>query len=162
MQVFSDPKLLFKVREALDSTFQCRTRSIDVEKLAKIPIFMSLYAETLRFGVQIHIPRDAPHNSIKIGKSVLPPNSLILMNTWLAHSDKSVWNIQGGRKPLGQFWPQRFLVYPGDPSSGPCKKREMIKPPSGRLESNKPRFTTEGLQGAWIPYGSKLLSQWQD
>ncbi|KAF2846617.1 cytochrome P450 [Plenodomus tracheiphilus IPT5] len=152
VQAICDPCLLQELRAAMDERCFDQTTTISHEELTKIPILASLYAETLRFGVQIHIPRDAPHHTVQIGKSILPKNSFIMMNTWLAHSDAEAWNTQSGRRPLDQFWPHRFLVYADDPCSGPCKNtawREGLD-----FDNKKAVFSTDGLQGAWIPYGS--------
>lgn len=113
-----------------------------------------MYAETLRFGVQIHIPRSAPYHRLTIGGVEIPENKLIMANTWMAHTDERVWNTKDGTQPLDRFWAERFLVDPSDPTSGPTKK-QIPAQPEKRVEQAV-KFSVEGLEGSWIPYGGKL------
>lgn len=78
-----------------------------------------------------------------------------MTNTWLAHTDEQVWNTKGGLWPLDRFWPQRFLVYPGDPTSGPTKGGSPV-PGTENQEEQEAYFSVEGLEGAWIPFGGTL------
>jgi hypothetical protein len=159
MQIFCNPQLLTEVREELKCAHHAAASAFGENEIAKMPILASVYAETLRFGVQIHIPRDAPQHQVLVGNTTVPQRSLLLMNTWLAHSDESTWNTQNGRWPFDVYWPQRFLIYPSDPLSGPCKRPAGSSEPSE--QSNKvPKFSMEGLQGAWIPYGGKSMRSW--
>ena len=155
-QIFSDPLLLAEVRKELEISDDIPTSASDGDEAERRPILTSLYAETLRFGVQIHIPRHAPHHQVLVGNAILPQGSLILMNTWLAHSDDKTWNTQNGRWPLDVFWPRRFLVFPDESSSGPC--RRPVTPDKAPEPLGKgPKFSTKGLQGAWIPFGGKSI-----
>lgn len=61
---------------------------------------------------------------------------MILMSSDLASHDEKAWGPNRCQKPLENFWADRFLV---------PQKRE-----DGKEEV---RFSTEGLDGAWIPYG---------
>lgn len=156
VHTFCDPGLLHGLRTAIAAAAQLgdqRPPLPRLDDLSKIPLLASLYAETLRFGVQIHIPRDAPHHCVPVGNSILPEKSFIMMNTWLAHSDVDAWNTCNGRRPLDEFWPHRFLVYPEDPSSGPSRK-PCASIQDLPTESKEAVFSLEGLQGSWIPYGS--------
>ncbi len=74
-----------------------------------------------------------------------------MTNTWLAHMDEVVWNTKGGERPLDQFWAERFLVDPRDKSSGPTRKR--VAPSPEDADKTEAYFCSEGLEGAWIPYG---------
>ena len=130
---------------------------IDLKALESHPLFLSMYAETLRFGVQIHIPRTSPHSDLKVGTKFIPKGKMILMNTWLAHTDKELWNTKGGIRPLDQFWPDRFLVDPKDPSSGPLKRPIGAHASIAHNDEKDGHlsFSTDGLEGAWIPFGGK-------
>ena len=122
------------------------------------PVLLSMYAETLRFGVQIHIPRNSPHANLHIGQKIIPRNKTVLLNTWIAHTDKKVWNTSGGQHPLESFWAGRFLIDPNDPQSGPVRRssHDLSKDlPKDKFNSMGPSFSTEGLEGAWIPFGGK-------
>lgn len=157
--VVRDVSLCSEVRQGLADTIEPGAwLKFDLKKLEKQPLLLSLYAETLRFGVQIHVPRTSPHRDLNIRNMLIPQNKLMLVNTWLAHTDENVWNTKAGAFPLDSFWAQRFLIDPNDPSSGPTKKRSQ---PRATTESSvgtarEPYFSTEGLEGAWIPYGGKF------
>ncbi len=112
-----------------------------------------MYAETLRFGVQIHIPRSAPHRDVQIGGVAIPKDKLAITNTWLAHSDEQVWNTREGEKPLDTFWPERFLVDDRDERSGPVRVRSTAEKKDPAAAKDHVYFSAEGLEGAWIPYG---------
>ena len=160
VHAFCDISLLAQIRQDLTSMTKPGDQlKHDLGKLEKQPLLLSMYAETLRFGVQIHVPRTAPHRDLSIGNLQIPKNKLILINTWLAHTDETIWNSRNGTFPLDSFWAQRFLIDPKDPSSGPTKKKaracERIEAePSGAGEV---QFSLEGLEGAWIPYGGRVL-----
>lgn len=159
LHVFRDSSLLSVIRQCVaESTEPENKMKIDLKTLEKQPHLLSAYAETLRFGVQIHITRSAPHRNLHIGKFSIPKNKLLLINTWLAHTDESVWNTKQGIFPPDQFWAQRFIVDPRDPTSGPLKKNGFIQDkhqaPSDNIE--RIRFSTEGLEGSWIPYGGMM------
>lgn len=113
-----------------------------------------MYAETLRFGVQIHIPRNAPHHELEVGGVRIQKNKLVMANTWLAHMDEAVWNTKGGEMPLDEFCAERFLVDPEDPSSGPSKER-VSTTPNQKAKNDGVRFSTDGLEGGWIPFGGR-------
>lgn len=151
LHIFCSPQLLSSLRTSLS----CLSKPLRFEDLETIPLLLSLYAETLRFGVQIHIPRCAPHHELAVGGVTIPRNKMIVINTWLMHTDEKLWNTQGGRWPLDKFWAERFLVYPGDESSGPTAQKTTH---SDDMRHKKgPHFSTTGLEGVWIPYGGKLL-----
>ena len=152
--------LCSEIRQGLADTVEPGTRlKFDLKKLEKQPLLLSMYAETLRFGVQIHVPRTSPHRNLGIGNVLIPQNKLILVNTWLAHTDEEVWNTKNDAFPLDKFWAQRFLIDPNDRSSGPTKKRfqTQAKAESDAKSAKDPYFSTEGLDGAWIPYGGKIF-----
>ena len=157
LHVLRDTSLLSEIRQCVADTVEPSSRSkIDWKKLEKKPLLLSMYAETLRFGVQIHIPRSAPHRELGIGDMIIPRKKLILVSTWLAHTDEAVWNTKEDTFPLDKFWAERFLVDPKDPSSGPTKGKSGTchKVSEG---ATGVYFSTEGLEGAWIPYGGRVF-----
>ncbi|KAI0167596.1 cytochrome P450 [Pestalotiopsis sp. NC0098] len=117
----------------------------DVES---IPLLNSMYAETLRYGVQIHIPRTSPNQPVSIGDTTIPTNKLLIANTWFEHTNEDIWNTRNGEHPLNEFWPERFIVDPHDRSSGPAKH-----PRTNNEDLKGPQFSLDGLEGAFIPFG---------
>ena len=136
-----------EVAEATESGPQLRFR---MKQLEQQPLLLSLYAETLRHGVQIHIPRHIPHQALNVGDRTIPSDNVFIFNTWLAHTDKAVWNTKLGSYPLEESWARRFIIDPKDPSSGPCKNQRKVHsdPASQADDTSKVRYSTEGLEGA--------------
>ncbi|RYP77924.1 hypothetical protein DL769_003297 [Monosporascus sp. CRB-8-3] len=141
----------YRVLASLRTSLSRLPKSPSIEELETIPLLLSLYAETLRFGVQIHIPRSAPYHELHIGEVTIPRNKLIMTNTWLMHTDENLWNTKGGEHPLDQFWAERFLVDPEDERSGPVKQK--ADPSTENKPEKQVYFSVAGLEGAWIPYG---------
>ncbi|KAL8671173.1 MAG: hypothetical protein Q9168_004326 [Polycauliona sp. 1 TL-2023] len=143
-----------EIASSIESVSQPR---FTLKKLEQQTLLQSLYAETLRFGVQIHIPRHVPHQPLKIGDRFIPSNNLLIFNTWLAHTDKAIWNTKNGAHPLDKFWARRFILDSKDASSGPCKKQQKVDgdPASQAEDATKAIYSTSGLEGAWIPYGGE-------
>ena len=80
--------------------------------------------------------------------------------------DENVWNTGSGkdRHSLAEFWADRFLIYPGNGASGPLKPSFRQQPAPRPEQADEKQeatsrqeeqgvFTTEGLAGAWIPFG---------
>ncbi|GCB28270.1 cholesterol 7-alpha-monooxygenase [Aspergillus awamori] len=159
--VYSDSSLVAELRSSLQDSTQPESGALhyNMDKISKKPLLLSLYAETLRYGVQIHIPRCSPQQPLEIGKGVIQPDKLILINTALAHTDEEVWNTRDGQYPLDTFWGRRFLVDPLDPQSGPLKPssaayefmKEQMRDKNSSITGEQ--FTVQGLEGIWIPYG---------
>ncbi|KAL8915923.1 MAG: hypothetical protein Q9172_006566 [Xanthocarpia lactea] len=158
IHTISDASVLAEVRQEIArATESSSPPKFRLRQLEQQPLLLSLYAETLRHGVQIHIPRDIPHKPFNIGDRTIPSDQILFVNTWLAHTDQAVWNTKDGAYPLEEFWARRFLINPKDPSSGPCKNRRKtdVDRASEAVDTNEVRYSTEGLEGAWIPYGGK-------
>ncbi|KAL8847243.1 MAG: hypothetical protein Q9221_007699 [Calogaya cf. arnoldii] len=156
MHVVRDTALCSAIRrDLLDSIEPGPRLMFDCKKLEKQPLLLSTYAETLRFGVEIHVPRATPHKNLSIGKMLVPRDSLTIVNTWLAHNDPTVWNTKKDAFPLDSFWAQRFLVDPTDPSSGPLveQDRRQDTDKTAFEERKEVRFSKDGLEGSWIPFG---------
>ena len=135
-QVLADSELV--------NTIQRLTSSVRTEKdklpscvkhLQENDLVMSMYAETLRFGVEIHIPRTHPHRTAELENMLIPRDKLILMSTWLAHNKEDVFNTAAGKQPLKKFWNARFLAK--------------------ESKNQTARFSLDGLEGSWIPFGGK-------
>ncbi|KAI0513192.1 cytochrome P450 [Xylaria bambusicola] len=146
IQIFRSQSLLTSLRGSLSRLPPTPT----IKELESIPLLLSTYAETLRFGIHIHIPRTAPHHDLSVNNTIIPKDHLILINTRLAHTDEEVWDTHHGMRPLDEFHADRFIIDPNDPTSGPTRKKQPI--PIEKLEHGA-YFSAEGLEGAWIPYG---------
>ena len=91
IHTLSDPSLLAEVRqEVAQVTEPNLPLKFRIKQLEQQPLLLAVYAETLRHGVQIHIPRHIPHDSLYIGHCTIPRGQLLFVDTWLAHMDQTV------------------------------------------------------------------------
>ena len=156
MECFSDPSLLARVRQEVEKCiFQTGSgkHRFEIKKLGRNPLLQSIYAETLRLRIAAFIMRSPERENMKINEWTVPKDDIVLIATTPAHMDGKVWNTgKINEHPIHRFWADRFLIYPGDPCSGPVK-RTSHQETSKLLEGNDAVFSLDGLEGSWIPYG---------
>lgn len=155
--VISNSTALAEVRQEVSRAMEPRSQpKFDMRNLERQPLLLSMYAETLRLGVQIHVPRTT-HQPFHVGSFTVPSKKMLFVNTWLAHNDETVWNTKDGSFPLNVFWARRFLIDSKDPSSGPRRVQQAVSADStiATGKTDDIRYSTEGLEGAWIPYGGR-------
>ncbi|ESZ99173.1 hypothetical protein SBOR_0457 [Sclerotinia borealis F-4128] len=117
-------------------------------------LLQSIYCEELRLRNSSTIQRSPISSNFKIGPWKFPKNDIILMSIWFAGRDKTVWNEgANGEHDVESFWPERFIVYPNDPHSGP-RKPDSTKHHNHNTEKiTEPKLVTDTVNGSWIPYG---------
>ena len=116
-------------------------------------MLQSIYAEVLRLRIAAFIMRSPERGSMELNAWRFPKGEIMLVATTPAHMDKSLWNTgQADEHPLDRFWAERFLVYPSNPWSGPTRKAQ-IQESKKNYTGDTPVFSTNGLEGAWFPYG---------
>jgi cytochrome P450 len=163
--ISKDPSLKRRVEAEMSTATKTSTSTNPVEfsikKLTDGPLLQSVYAETLRLRVAVQLNRTPEHGDYMLGPWRMQRGRMITLNTLIAGQIGSLWS-QGGEgdpHPLTDFWGERFLVYPDDPTSGPLKSladknkggsTKKVLDPEKRPE---PTFTTEGLAGGFVPYG---------
>ncbi|KAF1345621.1 cytochrome P450 [Lizonia empirigonia] len=128
----------------------------NIESLQKLPLLNSVYAETLRHYSQAYVTRCSPHNDVSLGEWTLPRNQVAMVSTYTAHHSEEYWNTKDGQHSVTDFWAERFLIDPKDPMSGPLRTDIDIpfrKAPKDLKPDDEPVFSTQGLDGIWIPYG---------
>lgn len=112
--------------------------------------------------------------NLEINGWTFPKDKVVLVSSTPAHLDETAWNCgRDGSKPLTSFWPDRFLIYPNDPHSGPQKPppfsnltsphspQDPFPSPSNSAPQHNnplpstanPTFSLSGMSGSWIPYG---------
>ncbi|KAI4185317.1 MAG: hypothetical protein L6R41_004204 [Letrouitia leprolyta] len=135
----------------------------DTPKLCSDPLLQSLYAETLRLRVAVLVVREPAKENYSFRGWHIKKDEVLSISTRNEAMNKEIWNTggEGDPHPLDTMWADRFIVDPGDPSSGPLRvaKGRRQKPSivvtkeNGEPEPSKPYFSTDGLSTSWIPYG---------
>jgi hypothetical protein len=146
------------------------SNTFEPNELSQWPLLSSIYSEILRLysGVFL-IVASPPGDDVPLGPWKFPSCSLGMVSSAVAHTDESVWNTKDGAYPLDTFWADRFLIYPEDVTSGPIRPEARAartsKAPKkqeaefSKINNETPRYSTEGLEGSWIPYGGKLCDR---
>ncbi|KAI1744489.1 cytochrome P450 [Xylaria scruposa] len=151
IEVFNDPELLGRVqgeiskailpRDATD-TVDGVTSSLpfrfDITSITGSPLLQSVYAEVLRIRVSLFHNRSPIQGDYTMGEYKLRQGGLVCISTNIASNHARAWGKSRTARPLSQFWAERFLV----PDS---EDRDKVK------------FSTDGLEGAWMPYGGGSL-----
>lgn len=157
--IFSDKDLLARVRNDIQHYVgQGSVQNVDPHHFSKdMPLLSSLYAETLRVYIKVYSVYSSPHADVDLGKWVLPKGALAVLNSEPSHMDATFWNTKGGKYPVNSFWADRFLVDPSDSDSGPTNPAFRRRTTAAEKDGAKdPYFSTDGCEGAWIPYGGSL------
>ena len=169
LEVVRDPALLSRVRNEIENALLPSSNpsdlQFDINKLCSGPLLQSIYAETLRLRVALIVTRTPERSDFKLGDWIFPKNELVVISSRDAGLNEEIWNAGTVEDPhpLDEFWPDRFLIYPNDPKSGPLKRPIAAQTEKtsgtattstpGEKSQEAPKFSLEGLSGAWIPYG---------
>ncbi|KAI8953278.1 cytochrome P450 [Xylaria longipes] len=154
LEVFRDSSLLAKAREEISGTIIRDDNSagsdtpqlplrFSIEALTSGPTLQSVYAEVLRMRVSIMLNRSPADGDYRLGPYRLEHGAYVFISTNVAHEHEAGWaaRTDNGRRPLSEFWAERFLV-PDDKKGA---------------KGDKKKFSTDGLDGAWVPYGGGAL-----
>ena len=159
-----DADLLLRARAEIDNSRTSAPESgmpeFDIGKLCSSPLLQSVYAETLRLRVALIVTRTPEREDFQVDNWLFPKGRIIALSSRSAAMNPTIWNTgtSDDPHPLEQFWADRFLVYPDDPSSGPLKKNPAAtskhqRRPNLQAPGNEPKFSMDGVAGGWIPYG---------
>lgn len=153
-EIYADPVLLERVRHELAKTQLPQGDGqdppsdgpsppprFDLAGVTSSPLLQSIYAETMRLRVSFLHCRVPRHGDYPLGPYNLRKGGLILVSSDLASHNETAWGPRRCRRPLEEFWADRFLV----PEEGEKQEKEEM------------RFSMDGLDGAWIPYGGGKL-----
>lgn len=157
-EILRDPQLFSRVHaEVNECVLDSSTSSnvdFDLMKLCNQPLLQSVYAETLRLRTAVYIIRKPEFQDVQIGKYTVLKDKMIVISSHMAHMDKR--NFSTGTQeshPIERFWADRFLTYPRttEPTDrGTDTSREPDTAPQ------RPKFSLNGMAGAWIPYGGGI------
>ncbi len=161
------PDILSRAKEEIAQARNLKGASssnfFHIPKLLSQPFLQSIYAEELRVRAGVAIQRVPVIDNFKIGSWIFPKDQMILASSWHEQRDKTIWNegpVNGVVHDVEEFWPERFLVYPNDPSTGPrrpdAKTKSKARGGEKVIEDDKPIFTIESVQGSFVPYGGGL------
>ena len=132
-----------RVVAELEDVFDPSSNTVNVKKACSGPLMNSIFMETMRLRSPGTVIRQCTVPDFRLGGWTLPKDSLVMATNWLAGRDTDFWNT-GCRfadnrlqHPLDDFWAERFLTYPDDPTSGPIRK------PGHSLQTLPPVVTAE-------------------
>jgi len=153
IEVYNDAELLERVQAELSNaiirpeTGESRLPfRFDLDAITASPLLQSVYAEVLRMYVSLFHNRSPVEGDYSLGPYKFKQGDLVCVSTNVASNYSRAWDgrTDNGRHPLNEFWAERFLV--------PDKKDD-----NGNNDGTLKKFSTEGLEGAWMPYGSGAL-----
>lgn len=157
IEIYNDHKLLGRVEHTLaESIFTSHGSTaaealplcFDLTHTLSSPLLQSIYAEVLRQRVSLFHNRSPTVGDYKLGPFALRSGGLVCVSTDIAHNSDKAWGTARTGRPLGEFWAERFLAPAGT-------EKEDEGDSDAATEAT--RFSTEGLDGAWIPYGGGAL-----
>ncbi|KAI9645540.1 hypothetical protein NHQ30_006282 [Ciborinia camelliae] len=157
LDIVCRPDLRSRVQDELASIAKLRPDD-DLEhqmpSLVSNLLFQSIFFEELRLRSATTLQRSTVGSNFKLGPWKFPKDKMILTSVWFAGRDKTIWNEgANGEHDVEDFWPERFIVYPNDPHSGP-RKRDSTKHTSENI--TEPKVTTDTVKGSWIPFGGGM------
>lgn len=132
---------------------------VDTEGLCSQLLLQSIYAEVLRIHTGTVISRVPQTEKFVIDGWHYRKGEGLIISTYDTARDPRVWNEGSAENPraLDSFWPERFIKDPRDPFSGPLKSdssRAAVNDKSAEKDADAaPKFTMEGTEGSWNPYG---------
>ncbi|PQE18726.1 hypothetical protein CJF30_00009709 [Rutstroemia sp. NJR-2017a BBW] len=156
LDTISRPEVLSRVRNELSNIaklYPSASTSDHMPELMSNPLLQSIYCEELRLRSGTTIQRSPISSNYKLGPWKFPKDDMIIASVWFEGRDKTVWNEGlNGEHDVEDFWPDRFIVYPNDPNSGP-RRPDSASAKSKSDKVKEPTFTVDSVNGAFIPYG---------
>ena len=164
LNILLSPDILERVLEETRSSLIPGTNKFDIATLCAKPLLTSIYLEALRYSVAVAVARNPSGGAVNLNNWIITPGTTVLSISWFGAHDSSFWNAgPGDSHPVNSFWPERFLQYPNDPSSGPIKNREKTTSVNDTKQPEEPtrtatdckaaKATTAGTEGHFYPYG---------
>jgi cytochrome P450 len=141
LELARDPELLRAIREevATTETSDPRTggRTLDIQKLATLPLLQSVFNETLRLRMNFNIIRQVKDPFVVDGHT-LKKGAMLQAPMMVAHYNEDVWGSQG--HPASEFWAERHIKY----------VKEIDE--SGNV-TQKRTFAMAGRPSSYFPFG---------
>jgi cytochrome P450 len=146
-----------RVRPICESAVDPLTGDIDSVQLSRSPLLQSILAEVLRIRVQGMIVRSTTR-SVEVEGWTFPKHAYLMAPSNFGNFNESVWNTGTAEAPhpLDTFWPERFLIYPDDPTSGPLRTNQTTDTREKTDNSEGPKYSEHGLKGVYFPFGGSM------
>ncbi|PVH94040.1 cytochrome P450, partial [Periconia macrospinosa] len=132
-EILNSKQLLERARTDIESS-KTATGSIDPTKMVNAPLLQSIYAEVLRLHTASLLSRTSKQEH-RLDGWIIPKSQAVMISTQVEHRSQ-YWNTvdsnTGTHHPPSAFFAERFLV---------------------KDESGNEKFSLDGKQGRWIPYG---------
>ena len=158
LELLFDPALEARVHQEFSTALIAPTDPshiaiFDINKLSSGPLCQSIYAEVLRIRVQVKIQRMALQDVNFCGWDI-KKGEIISIGSGNEAMDERIWNAgsESDPHPLSEFWADRFLLYPKDPTSGPLNPTNGFNIPEKVDHKGEPKFSLGGLANSWIPF----------
>ncbi|KAF2753076.1 cytochrome P450 [Pseudovirgaria hyperparasitica] len=147
LAIYTDPALEkmvnYEVQNSItqDTAGANKPLALDITGIIDSPLLQSIYAEVLRMRVALVLNRTPDKADYELGGWKFRKGRSITFSTQVAAHNEKAWSVdkpQRVQRPLSQFWAERFLTSTGNGSA-------------------EKQFSTDGLAGAWIPYGGGVF-----
>jgi cytochrome P450 len=164
IEIYRDPALLSRVVPELEAAVKEPASPtdgspavFDLSPVLASPLAQSIYAEVLRMRISLLLNRCADRKDHRIGPWTLKKGAYMTLPTAHVGYHEKAWEpyTDSGKAPIEEFWADRFLV----PDEDDEKTAEYGSPIDTTKEKSaqKLRFSTDHLNGIWVPYGGGAL-----
>lgn len=171
IEIYRDSSLLSRVLPELENAVKSPASPgneepavFELSCVLSSPLAQSIYAEVLRMRISLLLNRCPDNKDHRIGPWTLRKGAYMTLSTAYIGYHCKAWEpyTDGGRAPIDKFWAERFLV-PDEsgtpPPPAPADGEAALERPSDTKGKTGPkiRFSTEHLDGIWVPYGGGAL-----
>lgn len=150
------PRFRVAIESAATGTSHAsKLNKYSISALCGSPLLQSLYTETLRLHVSNIILR-SPVQDLNLRRWRIKRGEIISIMSYPMHQDRRAYNTGSDEhpRPLDDFWADRFLVPRLVPNeTEPVLREESMSAGSEKSYDALHEFSSQGLDGSWIPYG---------
>ncbi|KAL9072102.1 MAG: hypothetical protein Q9157_005228 [Trypethelium eluteriae] len=163
IEIYRDPALLSHVLPELETAVTTpaspnkgQPATFDLSPVLASPLAQSIYAEVLRMRISLLLNRCPDHKDHQIGPWTLKKGAYMTLPTAHIGYHSKAWEpyTDCGNAPINEFWAERFLV---PDETGADEGADKTTLSEKKDMTPKMRFSTEHLEGIWVPYGGGAL-----
>jgi cytochrome P450 len=158
-EMYRSPSLMTYVQRECQASSKSASREFDLSTLLKQPYLQAIFAETLRYRNHIFMTRFPDPHDMYVNGWRLPAGKVVMTCSTVQHMNSTLWNTGNNNShPIDTFWPGRFLVSQELSQVAVGGRRDSAislehDREAGDPNVQAPKFSTKGLDGAWIPFG---------